>query len=109
MSSSSKRPFFADFTRDEMIANLTSRRDQTAEKVKQLIRDIDDANREHPDWPPLMVDDEEGRLARACKSVGLDLAELERQARAIKRCPICTIRVDRCRCHSAESKKRSNG
>lgn len=76
----SEHPYFADFTREEMVANLVSRRDQMAEKVKAFVREIDEANRQHPEWPPLSVD-EDGALTRACYAIGLDLATLEAEAR----------------------------
>jgi hypothetical protein len=63
------------------IAELRARRTIMADKVKQIVRDVDHANRLYPDWEPLTVDDAEGSLARACRMVGLDLADLERDAR----------------------------
>jgi hypothetical protein len=52
-------------SRSDMLANLTARRDQAAEKVRQLIRDCDAAGEP--------VDDENGSLAKSMRLVGLDL------------------------------------
>ena len=65
--------------RRDMLAHLLARRDQTEAEVRQMIRDVSDFNRLHLEQAPLTVDDEHGSLAAACRSVGLDLAQLERE------------------------------
>jgi hypothetical protein len=68
-------------SRSDMLANLTARRDQAAEKVKQLVRDVDDWNRRNLNELQ-QIDDAGGGLRAVCRLVGLDLDTLIVEARA---------------------------